>query len=61
MREIRFSGTLKTKTLLTTHKTDHYTPPLNLLNIAIYIFTFAFLKTHKKTDLNFHAFEESIS
>lgn len=61
MREIRFSGTLKTKTLLTTHKTDHYTPPLNLLNIAIYIFTFVFLKTHKKTDLNFHAFEESIS
>jgi hypothetical protein len=48
MREIRFSGTLKTKTLLTTHKTDHYTPPLNLLNIAIYIFTFVFLKTHKK-------------
>ena len=48
MREIRFFGSLKTKTLLTTHKTDHYTPPLNLLNIAIYIFTFAFLKTHKK-------------
>ena len=48
MREIRFSGTLKTKTLLTTHKTGHYPPPLNLLNIAIYIFTFAFLKTHKK-------------
>ena len=48
MRELRFSGTLKTKTLLTTHKTDHYTPPLNLLNIAIYIFTFVFLKTHKK-------------
>ena len=47
MREIRFSGTLKTKTLLTTHKTDHYTPPLNLLNIAIYIFTFVFLKTQK--------------
>ncbi len=48
MREIRFFGSLKTKTLLTIHKTDHYTPPLNLLNIAIYIFTFVFLKTHKK-------------
>ena len=48
MREIRFFGSLKTKTLLTAHKTDYYTPPLNSLNIAIYIFTFVFLKTHKK-------------